>query len=177
MDLPPVDEIGKVDVFHSATAIFYAPSDNCGVSGMHRERIRSSPCWRKQYPRRDTVFVELDPKQQGMHGLAIGRVYLFLVIHYRDGLYPCALLHWFRRHGDHPDPDTGLWIVRPEYTSNGRRSMALVSTKQLARGAHLMGVYGSRLLPEDFHFSYTLDSFHSFFVNSYADHHMHEFVI
>ncbi|KAG2359222.1 hypothetical protein BDR07DRAFT_1245791, partial [Suillus spraguei] len=36
----------KVSVFHSATTSFYAPSDICGVSGMHRQVIRSLQSWR-----------------------------------------------------------------------------------------------------------------------------------
>ncbi|KAI5985845.1 hypothetical protein EDD15DRAFT_2200385 [Pisolithus albus] len=42
-----------VSVFHSAVATFYAPSDLSGLGGMHSERIRSMPCWRKgpaRYP-------------------------------------------------------------------------------------------------------------------------------
>ncbi|KAJ7802465.1 hypothetical protein B0H14DRAFT_2385472, partial [Mycena olivaceomarginata] len=46
----------------------------------------------------------------------------------------------------------------------------------LLRGAHLIGVYGTAALPEDFHFSDSLDAFNIYFVNPYADHHMHEFL-
>ena len=37
-------------------------------------------------------------------------------------------------------------------------------------------VFGDGYLPDDFHFSHALDAFHSIFVNSYADHHTHEFI-
>jgi hypothetical protein len=43
----PIDECPrfgcKINVYHSAVACFYAPSDLCGTGGMHRERIRSTP--------------------------------------------------------------------------------------------------------------------------------------
>jgi hypothetical protein len=32
-------------------------------------------------------------------------------------------------------------------------------------------------LPEDFDFSDSLDAFNTYFVNPYADHHMHEFLL
>ena len=32
----------RIDVFHSAVATFYAPSDLCGAGGMYRERIWSN---------------------------------------------------------------------------------------------------------------------------------------
>ncbi|KAG1903191.1 uncharacterized protein F5891DRAFT_947854, partial [Suillus fuscotomentosus] len=38
---------GKVRVFHSATASFYAPSDICGVNGMLRCVIHSASTWCK----------------------------------------------------------------------------------------------------------------------------------
>ncbi|KAF8889238.1 hypothetical protein BD779DRAFT_1611042 [Infundibulicybe gibba] len=36
----------RIDVFHSAVATYYAPSDYSGIGGMHRQRIRSVPSWR-----------------------------------------------------------------------------------------------------------------------------------
>ncbi|EDR05786.1 uncharacterized protein LACBIDRAFT_302507 [Laccaria bicolor S238N-H82] len=40
--------------------------------------------------------------------------------------------------------------------------------------AHLLPVFGRDVLPFDFHFSYSLDAFESYYVNKYADHHSHE---
>ena len=38
--------LGKVSIFLSAIATYYAPSDPCGIGGMHREYIRATPSWR-----------------------------------------------------------------------------------------------------------------------------------
>ena len=35
--------LSPISVFHSAVAIFYAPSDTAGIHGMSRERIRCTP--------------------------------------------------------------------------------------------------------------------------------------
>ncbi|KAJ7587686.1 hypothetical protein C8J56DRAFT_715566, partial [Mycena floridula] len=56
---------GRIKVFHSATARFYAPSDLCGIGGMHRERIRANAnCYGG--PRFDTAFVVIDESQPGL---------------------------------------------------------------------------------------------------------------
>lgn len=67
---------GAISVFHSAIATFYAPSDESGIHGMRRERIRSTPSWRKGPPRRDCAFVVEDQLQSGMKGMSIVRVLL-----------------------------------------------------------------------------------------------------
>ncbi|KAJ6548422.1 hypothetical protein B0H19DRAFT_1211517 [Mycena capillaripes] len=167
---------GRIYVYHSAVARFYAPSDLCGAGGMYRERIRSNPNWHGSYARRDTVFVETDAEQPGMLGLSIGRVYLFFSFT-RNGVdHSCALIQWLSPHGNIPDPDTGLWVVKPERYTNGQKHLAIIDLKCIARAAHLLPVYGPQLLPEDFHFSYSLDVFRAFFVNRYVDHHAFEFL-
>ncbi|KAJ7612392.1 hypothetical protein DFH06DRAFT_1345137 [Mycena polygramma] len=173
-DCPRFD--GRINVYHSATARFYAPSDLCGAGGMHRERIRSTPLWHGAYPRRDTVFVNVDSELPGMLGLVIGRVFLFFSFTHHDTYYPCALVHWFPRYEATPDDDTGMWVVTPEVYGNGQKCLSVVHLNSVARGAHLLPVYGAALLPEDFHYSYSLDVFRAFFVNRYADHHTHEFI-
>ncbi|KAJ7078723.1 hypothetical protein B0H15DRAFT_1025784 [Mycena belliarum] len=172
-DCPYFD--GRIDVYHSATARFYAPSDLCGAGGMYREQIRSNPRWHGAYPRRDTVFIDVDPELPGMLGMIIGRVFLFFSFTHDDTYYRCALVHWFPRATR--DDDTGLWVVTPEFYGNGQKCLAIVHLDSIARGAHLLPVYGSGLLPEDFHFSYSLDAFRAFFVNCYIDHHTHEFLM
>ena len=66
---------GKIHVFHSAIAQFYAPSDLCGPCGMYCQRIRSNPSW-YGHPRHDTVFVVQDDDLPGMQGMLIARVRL-----------------------------------------------------------------------------------------------------
>ncbi|KAF8184554.1 hypothetical protein K438DRAFT_2160896, partial [Mycena galopus ATCC 62051] len=167
---------GRIYVHHSAVARFYAPSDLCGTGGMHRERIRSNPNWHGAYARHDTVFVETDSERPGMEGMVIGRVLLFFSFTAATGVeYSCALIHWFSPHGNAPDPDTGMWVVTPEMEA-GEKSLAIVTLDCIARAAHLLPVYGSAFIPEDFHFSYSLDVFRAFFVNRYTDHHTFEFL-
>lgn len=175
----PLDEYprfgGHINVYHSAVARFYAPSDLCGMGGMYRERIRCNPNWRGEYPRYDTVFVETDAERPGMRGMVIGRVLLFFSFSFREQNYPCALVHWLVPVGDEPDDETGMWVVRPEFEGN-RRSLAVIHLDCIARGAHLLPIFGSSFLPEDFHFSDSLHAFRGYFVSRHADHHMYEFL-
>ncbi|KAJ7183927.1 hypothetical protein C8R46DRAFT_1159216 [Mycena filopes] len=161
---------GRITVHHSAIARFYAPSDLGGAGGMYRERIRSNPSWHG-HPRRDTVLVDVGAPI--MRGLVIGRVLLFFSFDFAERSFECALVNWFVPVGDAPDPDTGMWVVELEHH---RRvpTLAIIPVDSIARGAHLIGVYGRAALPEDFHFSDSLDAFNTYFVNPYADHHMYE---
>jgi hypothetical protein len=167
---------GHISVFHSAVARFYAPSNLCGAGGMFQERIRSTPVWRGELARRDTVFIETN-KLPGMRGITIGRVFLFFSFTFQDMDYPCALVHWYPLVGTEPDEDTGLWVVMPEFEAiGGHRSLAVIHLDCIARGALLSGVCGSSFVPEGLDYRDSLDLFQMFFVNSYADHHAHEFL-
>ncbi|KAL1718598.1 hypothetical protein EV715DRAFT_200969 [Schizophyllum commune] len=172
-DLPYITT--KIDVFHSAVARFYAPSDLCGAGGMRRERIRSTPSW-YGCPRRDTVLINIGGDPSVMKGMNIGRVFLFMAFNYDGITYPCALIQWLVPASDAVDDETGMWIVEPEYLHDGSPSLEVIHLETVARGVHLVGTYGMDMLPEDFHFSYSLDAFRTFYVNHYSDHHMHEFL-
>jgi hypothetical protein len=87
----------------------------------------------------------------------------------------CALVHWLAP-GNEPDPDTGMWVVQPEYEGNGCCTLSIMNLDCSARAAHLLPVYGSSFVPNNLHFSDTLDVFHAYFVNPYADHHPYEFL-
>ncbi|KAJ7616603.1 hypothetical protein FB45DRAFT_1034921 [Roridomyces roridus] len=163
---------GNISVHHSAVARFYAPSDLGGAGGMYRERIRSHPAWHG-YARRDTVLVDVGAS--AMSGLVVARVLLFFSFLFGGKNFECALVNWLVPVADAPDPDTGMWVVEPE-REGGVRTAAIIEVGSIARGAHLIGVYGTNPLPEDFHFSDSLDAFNTYFVNPYADHHMHEFL-
>ncbi|KAJ7670784.1 hypothetical protein DFH06DRAFT_981087 [Mycena polygramma] len=172
IDACPIFE-GRITVHHSAIARFYAPSDLGGAGGMYRERIRSNPNWHG-YARRDTVLVDVGAAV--MHGLVIGRVLLFFSFVYMDHIFECALVNWLVPVNDTPDPDTGMWVVELERQPYAAPTLAIIPVDSIARAAHLIGVYGTAALPEDFHFSDSLDAFNTYFVNPYADHHMHEFL-
>ncbi|KAJ7602026.1 hypothetical protein B0H17DRAFT_1342371 [Mycena rosella] len=163
---------GRIAVHHSAIARFYAPSDLGGAGGMYRERIRSNPNWHG-YARRDTVLVDVGAPV--MNGIVVGRVLLWFSFSFADKTFECALVNWLVPVGDGPDPDTGMWVVERE-RQRGVPALAIIPVDSIARAAHLIGVYGTAALPEDFHFSDSLDAFDTYFLNPYPDHHMHEFL-
>ncbi|KIJ58889.1 hypothetical protein HYDPIDRAFT_177978 [Hydnomerulius pinastri MD-312] len=164
---------GRVSVYHSASATFYAPSELAGPGGMHRELIRSNPAWLKAYPCFDTVLVQNSDDTEPMGGMIVGRVIRFLSFVHDDVCYPCALMEWLVPSRDVPDPLTGMWVVEPEVDS-GRRTVGLIHTDCIVRACHLIGRYGSDRLPLDFDFTFSLDAFKSFYLNKYADYHSHE---
>lgn len=161
---------GQISVFYSATASFYAPSDPSGIHGMRREHIRATPSWQSGVARRDCIFVNSNPDLDGMRGLDVARVLLFFSCRFYDIVYPCALVHWFRRMGDEPDEVTGMWIVQPEVSNGGKPTLAVVHLDCIIRTAHLIGKCGSRFIPQ-VHCNQSMDLFQSFYVNKFADHH------
>ena len=162
---------GRVKIFHSAVANYFAPSDCSGVGGMHHERIRAVPSWRNGAARNDCVFAEKDANLEGFCGLYVLRTLNFFSFHYRGVFYPCALVEWFTTLGDEPCRDTGMWKVKPDLQEDGQRVTSVVHLDCILRGAHLIGVYGDNFLPRYFHFSESLLSFQAYFVNKFADHH------
>ncbi|KAG1867165.1 hypothetical protein DFJ58DRAFT_904510 [Suillus subalutaceus] len=139
---------------------------------MHREIIRSTPLWRRQYSRHDCT-------KSGMRGMIVGRVKLFFSFTHDGVTYPCALVDRFSRMGRGPDNFTGMWKIKPEVMVTGRRRTRIQSVEHIDtiyRAAHLLPVFGDGPLPLDFHFSYSLDSFNAYYVNKYADHHANEIV-
>jgi hypothetical protein len=166
---------GKITIYPSAVATFYAPSDISGIGGMRRERIRAVSSWRHGPPRHDCVFVNTDPSAEGMRGLDIGRVRLFFSFNHSGIKYPCALIHRYSRVGDAPDEDTGMWIVKPDIDpDSGLTSMAVIHLNTIIRAAHLLGVCGKDYLPRDLSLEYSLDAFYEYYVNKFIDHHAFE---
>lgn len=181
VDNVPLDQcpifVGRILVFHSAVARFFAPSDLCGAGGMYQERIRSNPSWRDECARYDTVFVQTGSDVSSMKGMVIGRVRLLFSFTSGGTPYPCALVEWLIPE-DEVDNDTGMWVVRPEFEGVGgrRRTLAIIHLDCIARAAHLLPVFGSSFVPEELHFSDTLDVYRTYFVNNNIDHHSHEFL-
>lgn len=165
---------GKISVYPSAIATFFAPSDICGIGGMRRERIRAVPSWRRGPARYDCIFVNTDPSAEGMRGLDVARVRAFFSFKLRGIDYPCALVHWFSRVGDEPDKNTGMWVVEPDFNFAGSPSAAIIHLDSILRAAHLMGICGKDFLPRNLTFSDSLDAFHSYYVNKFIDHHAFE---
>ncbi|KAE9400903.1 hypothetical protein BT96DRAFT_1095902 [Gymnopus androsaceus JB14] len=179
VDLDSCPEItSKVDVFHSAVAMFYAPSDNSGIRGMHRERIRCTPSWYGN-PRYDTVLVITDEDKPGFKGMSAARVRLFFSFQHQGEIYPCALVHWYNVYGRSRDIKTGMWVVRPSYlnTHQHHPHLAVIHVDALLRGAHLIPVYGLSPIPRSLKFYDSLDLFKAFYVNHYADYHANEILV
>ncbi|KAK1222162.1 hypothetical protein PQX77_015008 [Marasmius sp. AFHP31] len=166
---------GPLSVYHSAVISAYAPSDGCGTGGMYYEHIRSSPSFRQMHPRRDTVFVQINPDQAVIKGMVVARILMFFSFKYLAATQPCALVDWYVPSDDAPDPDTGMWVVEPEYVGR-RRSVQVIPLDTIAHSAHLLPVYGDETLPETFHFSDSLDAFNFYYINKYANHFMYDFL-
>ncbi|KAF9039731.1 hypothetical protein BJ165DRAFT_1416380 [Panaeolus papilionaceus] len=108
----------------ASISTFYAPSDLCGAGGMKRERIRSKPAFHG-VTRRDTVLV--DESKSKMKGMTVGRVELFFSFKYRQRAH---------NFGDSPDPDTGMWMVEPEFDDDGSPTCDVVSLNAIVRAYH-----------------------------------------
>ncbi|KAJ6546161.1 hypothetical protein B0H10DRAFT_2180604 [Mycena sp. CBHHK59/15] len=122
---------------------------------MHHERIRATKSWYCGPTTLRLYFHGGDKDLAGFRGLHAARVRVLFRFKYRRIDYPCALIHWFSARGDHPCPDTGMWIVTPDSLRDGGPSLAVVHLDCFLRGAHLIGVAG-------------------LVFNKYADHHAHE---
>lgn len=165
---------GRVAIYNSARAFFYAPSELCGPGGMHCEMIRSHPRWYGEYERRDTVLIQVGSDDDVMGGMVVGRVLAFLSFSHNEITYPCSLVEWFFPVGDEPDPVTGMWVIEPRLLDGGERDFGLVHTDCIVRACHLAPVYGPARLPTDFDFSYSHVAFDSFYFNKYVDYPSHE---
>lgn len=165
---------GGISIFHSAIATFYAPSDESGIHGMRRERIRSTPSWRKGPARHDCAFVVEDQMQVGMKGMAVVRVILLFSFRHGGIVYPCALVEWYKKIGRSADAATGMWKVKLEKDRCGHRTVTVLHLDSFLRSAHLIPVYGEDFIPVGFQYTDSLDAFAAFYVNKYADHHAHE---
>ena len=108
-----------------------------------------------------------------MLGLNVARVHLFFSFSYQDTKYPCALINWYDHMADALYQDTGMWIVKQV---TGTQRSTIVHLDMMLWCAHLIPVFGptyvNHLLKLTFNDS--LDAYLSFYINKYADHHMHE---
>ena len=143
---------------------------------MLRECIRSTPSYRG-HPRYDTVFVVIDQSQDGFKGIEVACVQLFFSFTYWDEHFICALVNWFGREDSVPDPDTEMWTVSPDEDNSGSLIYEVINARLIARRAHLLPIFGTESLPERFNHHLALDSFRSFFINHFVDHHAHEFIL
>jgi hypothetical protein len=178
LDIIPLQDCpvysGKIYVYSSAVAVYYAPSDLSGIGGMYRERIRSVESWQGGPERRDCIFVEHNPDAPGFRGLHVARVQHFFKIKYQSITYPCALVAWFSAIGENPCSDTGMWMVNPDIDHQGHWEMSVIHIDTILRGAHLIGIAGKHSIPRQLQHTDSLNAFRAFYVNKYIDHHAHE---
>ena len=146
---------------------------------MQSQMIRSSPQWHGGHERRDCVLVVVEEDKPGMKGMMVGRVQCFLSFSHLDNHYHCAMIDHFKHVGTRPDPVTGLWKVKREFVTVGRREVPIQSVihiDTILRNVHLIPVFGDGYLPQGLHYHHALDVFVTFYVNKYADHHLFEIV-
>lgn len=159
----------------SAIATYYAPSDYSGTSGMHSERIRAVPSWRKGPGRYDTVFIQTNSEASSItSGLSVARVHQFFSFDL-GGTHHCALIREFDYVGDAPDEDTGMWIVRPAF-QNSQPKFGIIPLNRIFRATHLIPTYDEQI-SRKFKHTKSLDNFEEFFVNRYIDYHAFEIAI
>ncbi|KAG1844842.1 hypothetical protein DFJ58DRAFT_747584 [Suillus subalutaceus] len=147
---------GLIKIFHSATATFIAPSDPSGITGMRRPHIRVVPSWRNGPARFDCAFINTDDRHDGIR------------------TYPCALVQWFHRIGEERDELTGMWMVAPSFNDDGSRELSIIHIDSIIRGAHLLSIFGTQLVPRGLRFYDSLDVYRGFYVNRFIDHHAFE---
>jgi hypothetical protein len=69
-----------------------------------------------------------------------------------------------------------MWQVKPECSRGGEPVMDVINIDSIVRSAHLLPVYGTSRVPERFSHFQALSAYQSFFVNHFADHHVHELI-
>ncbi|KAF8419962.1 hypothetical protein L210DRAFT_3615588 [Boletus edulis BED1] len=139
---------GRINVYNSACARFFAPSDLS-----------------------DCVFVTTnadDLDATDMHAFDITRILAFFAFTCQDGKhFPCAI-------GNHPDEDMGMWMVQPANLPNCSPYYAVIHLDSIYHTAHLIPVYGMDHIPRNIKPHNCYDAFRAFYVNKYVDHHAFE---
>ncbi|THU99196.1 hypothetical protein K435DRAFT_818625 [Dendrothele bispora CBS 962.96] len=150
----PVEQLphflSYISVYHSALTRFYSPSDLCGMGGMYRQRIQSNPEWYDGKRLFDTVLIEVENTATSINGMIPVCILLFFSFILGDEVHECAFVRWFIPANTAPNKETGMWIVKPEWTQEGEPSLAVVPLTSIVQGCHLIPQYGHTQLPEDF---------------------------
>ncbi|KIN97265.1 hypothetical protein M404DRAFT_161060 [Pisolithus tinctorius Marx 270] len=142
---------------------------------MCHKHIHSCPMWRNEGPHFDCIFVVTNPEAEGMHGLDIACILCFFLFKYQGTLYPCAVIHWFDHMGDGPDIATEMWIVCPSYNACNVPHITIIHINAIYHVAHLIPVYATHnintrdIKPHD-----SYNTFNSFYVNKFTNHHAFE---
>ena len=108
-----------------------------------------------------------------MSNFLVAHALLFFSFTIDDKLHQCALIHWFSISGDHPDPDNSMWVATPDY-SGDTRDLAVIHIDSIFRATHLLPIFNDTPLCHTLDYTATLDSFQSFYINTYIDYHAYE---
>ncbi|RDX41292.1 hypothetical protein OH76DRAFT_1364895, partial [Lentinus brumalis] len=136
----------------------------------------SNPSWYNMYPWYNTILVTTNPEVWEMPQFHVACIHQFLFVPYHHMRYEGTFVDWFAINGDAPDPVTGMWLVRPEMDGKAHVS-SIIPLNLIAHACHLLPALGDTYLPADFHFADTLDAFNLYYVNHYADYHMHGTIV
>ncbi|KAG1884360.1 hypothetical protein F4604DRAFT_1574713 [Suillus subluteus] len=164
---------GRIKIFNSAAASFYALSDPSGVGGMRHEHIRAAPSWRRGPARNDTVLVNT-ASEDGINGMEVSRVLCFFSFQHSRETFPCALVHWFKLIANEPNPDTGMWMVKPSFHADSSRELSIIHVDTIIRACHLLPIFDCDFAPDNLTLHNVLDIWPSFYVNRFVDHHAFE---
>ena len=105
--------------------------------------------------------------------MTVGQVMGFMGIPYDGMWHPCALIDWFEKVSEVPSDVTGMYEIQPKLDELGQQVTSIVHIDAIFRAVNLSPVFRSTVMPLEFHYSYTLDAFDSFYVNKYGDYHSH----
>ena len=101
-------------------------------------------------------------------------VLAFFSFTFKGTYFPCAVIRGFDKVGDGPDENTGMWVVRPACLPNHALKLAVIHIDTIYCVAHLISIYGSHSIPHNIQPHESYDTFRSFYVNKFADHHAFE---
>ncbi|KAG1843999.1 hypothetical protein C8R48DRAFT_750910 [Suillus tomentosus] len=167
--------LGRISVFSSAAASFYAPSDLSRTGGMRHEHICVMTSWRGGPARNGCVFVSINNEVSCvLDGLVVARLLRLFSFKYRTEYLQCAIIWWFSYITDSRDPDTGMYIVAPSTNDDGTPDISIIHIDCIFRAAHLVPLYGANFLPREITLHNSYNMFYAFYVNKYADHHAFE---
>ncbi|KAG1862611.1 hypothetical protein F4604DRAFT_1882264 [Suillus subluteus] len=150
---------GKIQVFNSASSMFYAPSDRSRIGSMRWEHIRACPIWRNEAPRYDCMFVNMDADVEGMGGMEVARIMCFFSYTFEGILYPCTVVRWFDKASDEPNEDTGMWIVKPSFDTDNLLFIGIIHINSIYHAAHLVPIYGTQFISHDLKHYDSYDTF------------------
>ena len=130
------------------------------------------PEWLHVYQHRPNT----DPTQHSMCGLNVAHARLFFSFIHEWVKYSCAFVKWFSQIRDCANENTGMWSVEPEIFEDGVPNSSIIHLDSVVQLAHLLPIYHDMWAPsrQQLNFTWSLDTFTTFYVNKYTDHHTFE---